>query len=497
MKHLAVKLWGEELGRLVWNSSSNSSYFTFNPEATDRPDVAPLAYPKSRWKKEIPAFGDSRRIYQGLPPFIADSLPDSWGNKLFEQWVKQSGLPKNKINPLLKLMFIGSRGMGALEYEPAAQDLEHRSFVEIGELYTLSLNVLKDKAEILLHASNELTMQSLLAVGTSAGGRQMKAVVAYNPDTNEMRSGQTEAPAGFDYYIVKFEDDVVPTTEIEMAYYEMALKCRIDMELCRTIDINGISHFMTRRFDRKDGQKIHMQTLAAINPEADSYEDLMATCKALGLTEREIVEVYRRLIFNVMLNNTDDHNKNFSFLLGKNGKWELSPAYDLTFIFNRYGTGPETSHVFSLNGKTSGITKEDLLAFGKENCIRDADGIIAQVVNAISLFPALADKYRIQDPWKHIIWKTLRQNLIKFGGVEFPAHLSDFTDSLGREFKNVAIRTNSRGYYQISAVIDELPHKRIIRPNNAFYSELKRYELGDIDSQQFVNLLERLFTENE
>lgn len=495
MNYLIVKLWGEELGRIVWDSSNGTSYFTFNPNLKDRPDIAPIKYPKSSWRNEMPIFGDARRIYQGLPPFIADSLPDSWGNKIFDQWVKQSGISRNRVNPLLKLMFIGRRGMGALEFEPAVNELEHRSHLNINELYTLSLNILRDRETTFLNAAQGLTMQALLAVGTSAGGRQMKAIVAYNSSTEEIRSGQTDVPPGFDYYIIKFEDELVPTTEIEMAYYEMATSSGITMELCHSIEIEKVSHFMTRRFDRDNGTKIHVQTLAAINPNANSYEDLMDTCRELNLTDKEIIEVYRRLVFNIMANNTDDHNKNFSFLLRQNKKWELAPAYDMTFIFNRYGSGPETSHIFSLYGKTSDITKEDLLSFAKENGIRNAESIVADVGKALSDFPQLARKYQIPDVWRHIIQKTIRDNLTKFGFLEIPKRILTFTDSHGRQFQNVSISVNSKRYFHISANIDHKPHKRIIRPDNEHFKKIQRYELGELADAEFVSLLEKLFTD--
>lgn len=495
MKHLTVKLWGEELGRLVCDSSSNTSYFTFNPNAPDRPDVAPLTNPKNSWRKEMPVFGDQRRIYQGLPPFIADSLPDSWGNKLFTQWVKHSGISRHKVTPLLKLMFIGQRGMGALEFEPAAKDLEHRKSIDINELYSLSLEILKERESVSLDASKELTMQTLLAVSTSAGGRQMKAIVAFNPVTQEMRSGQTDAPPGYDYFIIKFEDALVPTTEIEMAYYEMALLCGIDMEFCQPLTVDGTTHFMTRRFDRKKGNKVHMQTLAAINPEADSYEDLMDTCRMLDLTEKEIIQVFRRLVFNIIANNTDDHNKNFSFLLERNGKWKLAPAYDMTFIFNLHASGPETAHVFSLNGKTSDVTKDELLEFAKENGIRDAESIIAEVGNSISKFPEFADNYQIPNPWNHIIQRTLHENLTKFGFLDFPDKISEFTDSHGRKFHAISINTNTKGFYHIAVHLDNRPRKRIIKPKSESFERLRQYELGKLDNAEFISLIEELFAD--
>ncbi|MDE6336772.1 MAG: type II toxin-antitoxin system HipA family toxin, partial [Muribaculaceae bacterium] len=304
MNYIKVNLWGEELGRLVWDASKRISYFSFNPNMQNRPDVSPLLRPVGKGNDQIPMYGDSRRIYQNLPPFIADSLPDSWGNKLFDQWTKQQRLSRQKITPLDKLTFIGKRGMGALEFQPAIKELEYSQDVNLKSLYELSLEILSERETVSFTTIEEITFQSLLRVGTSAGGRQMKAIVAINLTTGEIRSGQIEGLPGFDYFIVKFEDELVPTSEIEMAFYEMALVAGITMEECRLIPIEGINHFITRRFDRKNGEKIHMQTLAAINPEARSYEELMDTCRNIGLTESELQEVYRRLVFNVLANNT-------------------------------------------------------------------------------------------------------------------------------------------------------------------------------------------------
>lgn len=493
MNYIEVKLWGEELGKLVWDSSKRTTYFMFNPDMANRPDVSPLLRPAGKGSDRIPLYGDSRRIYQNLPPFIADSLPDSWGNKLFDQWVKQKRISRQKITPLDKLTFIGKRGMGALEFQPAVKELEYSQDVDLKSLYTLSLEILAEREAINLNTLEEITFQSLLRVGTSAGGRQMKAIVALNQSTGEIRSGQIEDLPGFDYFIIKFEDELVPTSEIEMAFYEMATACGITMEECHLFPIEGINHFMTRRFDRKDGQKIHMQTLAAINPEADSYEDLMDTCRALGLTDMELHQLYRRLVFNVLANNTDDHNKNFSFLLKKGGKWMLSPAYDMTFIFAHNAYAPQPDRCMSLYGKIADITKQDLLDFAKENNIRNAEGIITEVANAIMTFPTLAAKYKIPARWGDIIHKTLQNNLIHIGHIPAPKKLQSFTDSTLRIFSNLNISTNSKGYLQIAVTIDGTPRKRFIKPGSDLYSTLRRYELNDLSNQDFIRILEEIF----
>ncbi len=200
MRYLKVKLWGQEIGRLVLESATRRIYFMYNPKLDNIPDIAPLLSPSKSRNYLLPIYGDERPIYQGLPPFIADSLPDSWGNTLFDKWVKDNKIPRNKVTPLYKLMFIGIRGMGALEYEPCADELTHTHKIDIKSLYDISLKILEDRDNMVLNTDEELTLQALLAVGTSAGGRQMKAVIAINDDTGEIRSGQTDGLNGFGYY---------------------------------------------------------------------------------------------------------------------------------------------------------------------------------------------------------------------------------------------------------------------------------------------------------
>lgn len=493
MNYLTVKLWGEELGRLVWDPKRHLTYFQFRPGVEERPDVAPLLNPVGQWRPEMPVYGDTRRIYQGLPPFIADSLPDSWGNKVFDRWVRQNRIPPRDITPLYKLMFIGRRAMGALEFEPSAGDLERPLDVDLRSLYALSLDIQAERETAVIDHDGELTRQALLAVGTSAGGRQMKAIIAVDPVTGDIRSGQIDGLGGYEYCIIKFEDEVLPTSEIEMAYYEMAKAAGIEMEECRLVRVDGVSHFLTRRFDRKNGQKVHMQTLAAINPEADSYEALMNTCRRLGLTDAELTEVYRRMVFNVLANNTDDHSKNFAFLLERDGRWRLAPAYDMTFIFDLHAAGPQRSRCMSLYGRIDDITLDDLIDIGRENNIRNPEGIIARVSEALKLFTELADKYSIPSRSRHIIEKTLRNNLIGVGLICPSENPAEYTDSLGRRFSGISVAPDTKGIYRVMATIDGRIAKRYVRPGKESFERLQAYELGRLGSDEVTSLLEELF----
>ncbi|MDE5607746.1 MAG: type II toxin-antitoxin system HipA family toxin [Muribaculaceae bacterium] len=495
MKHLKVKLWGQEIGRLAWDSTTRRIYFTHNPDLSNIPDIAPLQSPLKNRNNILPLYGDERPIYQGLPPFIADSLPDAWGNMLFDKWVKDNKIPRNKVTPLYKLMFIGTRGMGALEYEPYAEDLTHTRKIDIKSLYDISLRILEDRDNIVLNINDELTLQSLLAVGTSAGGRQMKAIIAINEATGEIRSGQTDDLEGFDYYILKFGDKSIPIAEIETAYYRMAVDAGIEMEKCQLLPIDGTNHFLTKRFDRRNGKKIHMQTLAAMNPEARSYEDLIATCRELFLSESEIEQLFGRMVFNVMTNNTDDHNKNFAFLLEEYGQWRLAPAYDITFIFNIYGTGPNTDRRLSIGGKTSDITKADLLEFAKLNGIKNVNAMIGRVADVIKDFDRYATESGIVQPWRSIIHNTLNENLTKFGYPDKDNYDgTSFTDRFGRCFDNLSFSVNSKGYIEVSVFINGKRHKKFIRPNMEIYPDLMKQNLSNLPPEYKIRLIETLFT---
>lgn len=496
MKYLKVNLWGREIGRLVWDADARCSYFMFNPERSEElPDFAPLISPAHNRNILLPIYGDDRPQYQGLPPFIADSLPDSWGNTLFDKWVKDNRIPRNKVTPLYKLMFIGTRGMGALEYEPCAADLTHTRAIDIKSLYDLSLKILAERDSMALKSDEELTLQALLAVGTSAGGRQMKAIIAMNRETGEIRSGQGAGIEGYEYYILKFGGDKMPVAEIETAYYEMATQAGIEMEESRLFTVGGINHFLTRRFDRKNGRKIHIQTLAAINPEARNYEDLIATCRELSMPESYVEQVYRRMVFNVMSNNTDDHSKNFSFLLDDKERWCLAPAYDVTFIFNSYGTGPNIDRIFSIGGKTAGITRADLLDFARQNGIRNASAIIDKVAASIANFGRFADKNGVLQPWRGIIQKTLDETLVAYGYMETPeAGNKSLTDALGRNVNGFSIAVNSRGHYEISATIDGVRRRFFVRPNNPLYNELSgQNDIFNIPDSYKISIVEQVF----
>ncbi len=399
---VSVKLNGEEVGQLYWDERNRRAVFSYHPSFVQKGiEVAPLtASLTGNVAKGFPVMGNKEKLYQGLPPFIADSLPDRWGNKVFEQWAAQNHIPMRQLTPVDKLSFIGKRGMGALEFTPATAGLDESSSVQIDSLYRLAKEIFEKREGAIVLPEEELSMQSLYEVGTSAGGQHPKAIIAIHRETGDIRSGQVELPPEYTYYILKFaEGDDFPFTHVEMAFYEMALEAGICMMPSKLLTVGGKSHFITERYDRKAGKKVHTQTLAAMCPGATSYEELFSTSRLLNIPATEIAEEYRRMVFNVMGGNVDDHIKNFSFLMDERGTWHITPAYDMTFTTNLDGASYENGHSMTILGKGNDITVPDLIQFAKENSIKNEQKIISEVANAISHFYDFARKHLVDEYW--------------------------------------------------------------------------------------------------
>lgn len=414
---LKVMLWDKEIGRLSWDGKRGVAYFEYSREfLSGSLDAFPLTASIGSPASRRPIMGDKEtKLYRKLPPFLADSLPDAWGNQVFECWRIENGINNQDITPLDILSFIGKRGMGALEFMPESSGIKKSERLNLEALTELAKRIFVERENVKIRRDESLTMQALIAVGTSAGGRQPKAIIAMNPETGEIRSGQTAGLKGFEYCILKFGDARRSSAELEMAYYEMALAAGIEMMACRLIEVDGEAHFVTRRFDRDEERKLHMQTLAAIYPDADSYEKLLMVCRKMRLPESTQEEVFRRMVFNILANNTDDHNKNFSFLMDESGKWRLSPAYDMTYIFNTGGYLPETMHCLMMQGKLSGQTMDDALRIAKDNGIRKAEAIIGQVAEAVGRFRGFAEKYHVQERWISAVETCLTSHLNAWG----------------------------------------------------------------------------------
>ena len=480
-----------EIGRLAWHENRHLSYFLYNPEFLKGDlDVAPLAASIHHPLSSRAIFGETERIYQKLPSFIADSLPDAWGNRLFEEWRKDNHLSERSVTPLEKLAFIGRRGMGALEFVPEIERGPMVDHVDIKALADLAEKIAIERENVRIMPEESLTLQSLIAVGTSAGGRQPKGIIAIDRETGEIRSGQADIEPTLDYYLLKFGDKERSSAELEQTYYEMALAAGINMMESRLIEVEGTKHFLTKRFDRDKTGKLHTQTLAAMDPEADSYEKLLVVCRKLHLPEVDCQEVFRRMVFNILANNTDDHHKNFTFIMNRQGTWRLSPAYDMTYIFDTGGYLPNKEHCLMIGGKLRDITHEDIIAFAGDTGIRAPESIIRKVAAAVASFRQLAEKNIVKSEWIGRIESCLSEHLDLWG---FEPPKSNFTfDSLsGHHIANAHIEQQFKGNYLLQATIDSRPLKYIIRKGTPEHDAITKTGLSNLTEEMMKELTER------
>lgn len=365
-------------------------------------EPSPLMMPVKQGR--IYSFGNlNRDVFYGLPGMLADSLPDTYGRALFDKWLSMVG--RTSGNPIETLCFLGQRCMGALEFEPATGPITTDMKIEIDSLVEVAKEALSKKEEFgtNLDADRKAAIAEILRLGTSAGGQRAKAVIAYNKETGEVRSGQVQAPTGFDYYLIKLDgvsaeagfQETENFGRLEFSFSLLAKECGIEMTECALIEENGRAHFLTKRFDRVNGNKIHMQTLCGIAHydfhlrRAYSYEQAFNVMRRLRLPYSQAEEMFLRMVFNVVIRNQDDHTKNISFLMDNVGKWRLSPAYDLGFAYNPKGAWTNT-HQMSINGKFDDITRKDLQAFAISNNIKNANEIIDKVCEVTSKWPEMA-----------------------------------------------------------------------------------------------------------
>jgi serine/threonine-protein kinase HipA len=358
-----------------------------------------------------------------MPGLLADSLPDRYGNQLINLWLAQQGRPPDSMNPVEILCFIGTRGMGALEFEPATLQENKRPFsVEIDSLVDIARKMLTKKETFLtnLQAGDEKGILEILRIGTSAGGARPKAVITYNEKTGEVKSGQTIAPKGFEHWLLKLDgvSDVQLGASsgygrVEMAYFNMAMACGIHMMPCKLVEENGRAHFMTRRFDREGGAtKHHIQTFCAMRHfdynmvTSFSYEQLFQTMRELKLPYSAAEQLFRRMVFNVVARNCDDHTKNFAFRLKKNGKWELAPAYDICHAYQPKHQWV-SQHALSINGKRTNITKDDLLTIGRSIKYKKAAETIDTINQTVSQWKNFADEVKVSPKLRDEIAATL------------------------------------------------------------------------------------------
>ena len=406
-----VSMFGIPVGTFNWDSRYEVARFEYDHSFIGLGmEPSPLMMPVQEGR--VYSFANlGRDTYQGLPGMLADSLPDTYGRALFDRWLALTG--RTSGNPIESLCFLGKRCMGALEFEPAT-DLSYNPHmkIEIDRLVEVAREALTEKSAFgtNLNDDRKAAVAEILRLGTSAGGQRAKAIIAYNKETGEVRSGQVEAPEGFDYYIIKLDGvsakagfrETENYGRLEYSFYKLAKACGIEMTECFIIEENGRAHFLTKRFDRKDGKKVHMQTLCGIAHfdyrlhRAYSYEQAFNVMRALRLSYAEARQMFRRMVFNVMIRNQDDHTKNISFLMEEVGKWHLSPAYDMGYAYNPNG-GWTATHQMSINGKYDDITRNDLLTFASQNNIKDATSIIDEVCEATSHWESIAKDCGVPD----------------------------------------------------------------------------------------------------
>ena len=425
IKTAFVKIWGETVGAVAWDENSGTASFEYDPKfIAQKIDLAPLKMPIANGLNRIFSFPELRntKTFKGLPGLLADVLPDDYGNQLINTWLVQNGRPENSMNPVEMLCFIGTRGMGALEFEPSQLKVNKRAFdIEVDELIQMSQKMLtkRETFETNLAKDEQQAMLDILKIGTSAGGARPKAIIAYNEKTGQVKSGQTLAPKGFDHWLLKL--DTVSDVQfgessgfgrIEMAYYLMAKACQIDMMESRLLEENGRAHFMTKRFDREGGnQKYHVQTLCAMQHydfnqiTSFSYEQLFQTMRLLRLPYPQAEQMFRRMVFNVIARNCDDHTKNFAFHLKKEQEWELTPAYDICFAY-RPGSNWVSQHNLSINGKRTNITREDLLEVAKSMNIKKANSIINEINDTVKNWFTFAEQVNVDEKLKVEIGKA-------------------------------------------------------------------------------------------
>lgn len=424
-----VKIWGEIVGAVRWDPQQQLGFFQYENTFLEKGwNLSPIKMPIKNGSRiysfpELrPQRGTNDDTFKGLPGLLSDALPDKYGNRLIDIWLAKQGRPSNSMNPVEKLCFIGSRGMGALEFEPSQVGGNKKSVsLELESLVEVAQKMLNQRESFLsvLGKDEKKTMIDILKIGTSAGGARPKAVIAYNPKTSEVRSGQGNVPRGFEHWLIKLDGvsdeqfgESLGWGRVEYAYYLMAVDCGIHMSKSQLLEENGRAHFMTKRFDRDGNTKHHLQSLCGLqhydfnDMYGYSYEQVFQTMRILRLTYPEAEEMFRRMVFNVLATNYDDHTKNFSFMMKKDENWRLAPAYDLCFSFapNNYWVNKQT---LSVNGKRLNITKDDLMTIAVANNIKKGERIIEEVNSVIKSWRDYAKRAGVKSELENYINQNL------------------------------------------------------------------------------------------
>lgn len=462
IKIVKVSIWNLTVGHLYWDERKDIGYFSYDKDFLKNGyEVSPLDHPLSDPSSRLAFRGLKDKPYNGLPPFLADSLPDDWGNLVF-----QVAGPKASMTKLERLSYIGKRGMGAFEFEPASPEGIKDSIVEIKALKELSDRIYKERLAAVIKPDEELTKERLRSIGTSAGGRMPKAIIAIDKK-GEIRSGQVDNPERFRYCILKFQTPDHPySCRIEMAYHRMAVAAGINMAHCEILPLEGEYHFLTDRFDRCGNEKIHTQTLAAIAPGVTSYEELFQTCRRLELPYSQLEQLFKRMVFNVFACNTDDHIKNHSFLLRKGGQWELSPAYDLTFTLDLSDLAIHNTRCLSIRNKYYDITEDDLIAFAREQGIKEPVKLIDKTARAICSFYDFAVAEGVSDYWietiEREISKVVPERYSELLNIHQATTCPEYTDSYGHVIRDITLEETISHDIKLSATIDGKPMRHIL-----------------------------------
>jgi len=425
-----VKLWGDTVGAVSWLDDRGYAVFEYASDFLNKGlDVSPITM-----SLDAARTGDGKFVFPslnkdtflGLPGLLADALPDKFGNSIIDAWLARNGRDSASFNPVERLCYTAKRGMGALEFSPPVIDKYDESVpVEITELVELAQTIMNERKGLNVQLGNSEhknadAILDILRVGTSAGGARPKAVIAMN-DQGDVISGQADVPDGYDYWLLKF--DGVTDLElgepsgygrIEYAYYLMAKAAGINITESRLLEENGRAHFMTKRFDRAGNEKLHMQSLCGIAhydfnmAGAYSYEQAFEVMRRLRLSKAEATEQYRRMLFNIIARNQDDHTKNISFLMGKDGKWRLSPAYDVTYSHNPAGKWTN-QHQMSVNSKRDHFSRDELINTGKSISISRPEEIIDEVTAAVNRWMEFADEAGVKKAVSREIKKQQRK----------------------------------------------------------------------------------------
>jgi serine/threonine-protein kinase HipA len=426
-----IILWGNLVGAVTWLDDREIGVFQYHPDFLDSGiELSPLLMPLRDFPYEFPAL--PRNSFKGLPGMLADMLPDKYGNAVIDEWLAAEGRTASSFHPVERLCYIGRRGMGALEFEPATMDSPKKNqqldIAKLAELADRILEQRKGLGGVFTGEDDKQVIEDILRVGTSAGGARAKAILAWNRNSGEFRSGQVDVDNGFEHWLMKFDGvannrdkelaDPKGYGKIEYAYYLMAIEAGIKMSECRLHNEGGRSHFMTKRFDRiTKGGKRHMQTLGAIahydynQPASYSYEQAIQVMKRLKLPREDLEQQVMRAFFNVVSRNQDDHVKNIAFLMNRRGEWSLSPAYDVAYAYDPDGAWT-SRHQMSVNGKRSGFSRDDLISLAKQAGIKrnPANDMLERVLSAAMKWEQFADEAKITEERADQIKRVLRVN---------------------------------------------------------------------------------------